>query len=262
MRAIAALACVFSLATLLAPSFAEAQEAEPPAVYAAVYDFVAPGRYEGHMIGRRLGEALHASLASEAPWTLVPRNDLLRQCATEGVSAPVGVGYLQMFGRRLNAPLAVTGMVQNLVVNQERGTVQVTLVAELLETIDGNSLTSVSAVGSASREGDATMAMDEILDKAFMEAVGDLGSALSAFDPWVTTVLTGMNAQKAILNAPADTEVQTGTKLLVFRQAGGGWSIVGALQVTRGSKDTIRAKMLTTSEDPLRTGDVAVAVAR
>lgn len=245
-----------------AASSVHAQTVDAPKVYAAVYDFAEPSGYGGRMIGLRAGEALHSALADGGPWQLIKRPDLIRQCAAENVRAPFGVGYLQMFGRRLNAPLAVCGLVQNLVVNETRGSAQVTLVGELIETIDGNSLASVRAVGSASRDGDEAVALDEIIDRALVEATGDLALALSAFDAWSTTVVTGLSPTSAILNTPADTDVQPGTKLLVFRPAGGGWSIVAAAQVLRGDKNTIRVKILTQAAEALKTGDVAVAVAR
>ncbi len=241
---------------------AQAQTADAPEVYAAVYDFAEPSGYGGRMIGLRAAEALHSALAEAGPWRLIKRPDLLRQCASEDVRAPFGVGYLQMFGRRLNAPLAVCGLVQNLVVNATRGSAQVTLVGELIETSDGNSLASVRAVGSALRDGDATVALDELIARALVEATGDLALALSAFDAWTTTVVTGLSPTSAMLNTPADTDVQPGTKLLVFRPAGGGWSIVAAAQALRGDKNTIRVKILTEAAEALKPGDVAVAVAR
>ena len=208
-------------------------------------------------------EGLRFAEAREAgQWQLIERPDLMRQCASEDVRAPFGIGYLQMFGRRLNAPLAVCGLVQNLVVNETRGSAQVTLVGELIETIDGNSLASVRAVGSASRDGDETVALDKIIDRALVEATGDLALALSAFDAWHTTVVTGLSPTSAMLNTPADTDVQPGTKLLVFRPAGGGWSIVAAAQALRGGKNTMRVKVLTQAAEALKPGDLAVAVAR
>ncbi len=245
-----------------AASGAHAQTVDAPEIYAAVYDFAEPSGFAGRMIGLRAAEALQSALAEAGQWQLIERPALMRQCASEDVRAPFGIGYLQMFGRRLNAPLAVCGLVQNLVVNETRGSAQVTLVGELIETIDGNSLASVRAVGSASRDGDEAVAFDEIIDRALVEATGDLALALSAFDAWGTTVVTGLSPTSAILNTPADTDVQPGTKLLVFRPAGGGWSIVAAAQLLRGDKNTMRVKVLTQAAEALKAGDVAVAVAR
>ncbi len=241
---------------------AHAQAVDAPEVYAAVYDFAAPSGYAGRLIGLRAAEALHGALADGGPWQLIKRPDLMRQCAAEDVRAPFGVGYLQMFGRRLNAPLAVCGLVQNLVVNEQRGSVQVTLIGELIETIDGNSLASVRAVGSASRDGDETVALDEVIDRALVEATGDLALALGAFHAWRTTVVTGLSPTSAMLNTPADTDVQPGMKLLVVRAGAGGWGIVAAAQVLRGDNNTVRVKVITQATEALKAGDVAVAVAR
>ena len=240
---------------------AQAQAPEVPVVRAAVYDFSdAPG-CAGRLIGRRVAEALNTALIQRGQWEMADRPSLLRECAAQGVEPPFGVGYLQMFGRRLEAPLAIAGLVQNCVLNERRGAAQVTLVCELTETVDGNGLRSFKGVGSAAMAQGETEPLDVIVDRALVEAAGDLAVALSGFDAWTTTVMATLEDGQVLLNAPAGRRVQVGEKLAIYRREADAWALVGFVEIARGDEMVLHTRMVSTSIPP-QINDLCIAVAR
>lgn len=240
---------------------AAAPAADLPTVRAAVYDFTDPADYEGHLVGRRAAEAVHTALAATEVWGLVERAALLRACAAEGVEAPFGAGYLQMFGRRLDASLAVVGLVQTCAINTERGTAQVTVVAELIEAIGGEGLGSFRGVGSAARGADETVTLDEVLDRALTEAAGNLVVTLTAFNAWSTAVSARMGEDQVLLQPLADPRIAMGEKAIVCRRGPQAWTLVAVIEVQRADDTSVRARIVSQLSPP-QPNDVAVCVAR
>jgi len=238
-----------------------AQEADAPAVRVAVYDFIEPNDYQGHLVGRRAAEAVQFALAERGAWELVERGALLRECAAEGVSAPFGVGYLQMFGRRLNASLAVPGLVQACAVNPQRGTAQVTLVCELIEAIGGEGLGSFRGVGSARREPEETVALDVVLDRALTEAAANAVDAMMAFDAWTTTVMARLGDDQALLQPLGEDRIKPGDKAIVCRREPRAWVLVAVVEVLRSDNTTVRTRIVSELSTP-QANDVAVCVGR
>jgi len=249
------------LAALVAASMCYAQRRPEPPVWVAVYDFIEPGGYGGHMVGRRAAEAVYGLLLAQHRWKVVDRAVLLRQCAAEDVRAPYAVGYLQMFGHRLDAPLALCGAVRNCIVNAERGSVQVTLVGELTETIDGNSLQSITTVGSAVRGRGETVALDEVVDRALTQAAEDLVAALCNFDPLAAPVMADVAEGRLLLDVGTKAALTPRAKMLAYRQTVDGWSLIAVLQVESLTEDIAHARVMAQKEE-VRPNDRAVLVAR
>jgi len=252
---------VWMLTALAAVSSCYGQQQPTPTVRAAVYDFTEPRQYEGHIVGRRAAEAVYALMADKGRWEMVARPLLLRLCEAEGAFAPYGIGYVQMFGDRLDAPLAVCGLVQNCIVNPERGSAQVTLVGELIETLEGNSLQSTTTVGSSERGAGEAVALDEVVDRALVQAAEDLVAAMCNFEPLTTLVMAEVTATKVLLDAGTKAGLRPGAKMLAYRRDGDGWKVVGALQVESATEDMAHA-MVTTEAEAIRPNDRAVLVAR
>lgn len=249
------------LAAIAAVSICYAQVQETPTVRVAVYDYTGPRQYEGHMVGRRAGEAVHALMLVERRWEMVNRAALLRLCAAEEASAPFALGYLQMFGDKLEAPLAVCGFVQNCMVNPERGSAQVTLVSELIETMEGTSLQSITTVASSERAGGQTLALDEVIDQALTQAAEDLVAAIYNFEPLAAPVMADVTEGKVLLDAGAKAGLAPGAKMLAYRRAGDDWVVVAALLVESVTEDLAHARV-TAQREAIRPNDRAVLVAR
>lgn len=232
-----------------------------PVVRVAVYDFTDPSGYRGHLVGRRSAEAVQAALAGSGVWELVERSALLRQCAAEKVEPPFGVGYLQMFGRRLDASLAVAGLVESCAVNPARGTAQVTLSAELVEAIGGETLGSFRGVASASRGADEGAALDQVLDRALTEAAGNLVAELVSFNGWHTSVSARMGEDQVLLQPLAAGTMAVGEKAIVCRREPQAWVLVAVIEVQRVDELGARARVVS-QLSPLQPQDVAVCVAR
>ena len=238
-----------------------AQPRPAPTVRVAVYDFVEPDGYRTHLVGRRAAETVCLLLSERGRWEVVSRPALLRQCAVEGAVAPYAIAYVQMFGHRLQAPLALCGAVRSCVVNPARGTVQVTLVGELIETLDGGGLQSVTTVGSSARGRGETVALDELVDRAIAEAAADLVAALHNFDPVTAPVMADVTEGKLILDAGRKVGLTPRAKMLAYRRQGENWSFVAVLQVQSVMEDLAHATLLA-SDEGIRPNDVAVLVAR
>jgi len=249
------------LAALVAAGVCYAQRPAEPIVQVAVYDFIEPGGYAGHMIGRRAAEALYGLMLAQRRWEVVDREVLLRQCAAEHVAPPYAVGYLQMFGHRLDAPLALCGAVQNCIVNPQRGSAQVTLVGELTETMDGNSLQSITTVGSYVRGRGETIPLDEVVDRALTQAAEDLAAAFCNFDPVTAPVMADVAERKLLLDAGTKAGLTPRAKMLAYRQAANGWSLIAVLQVESLTEDIAHARVVAQKED-VRPNDRAVLIAR
>lgn len=238
-----------------------AQSADLPAVRVAVYDFAEPGDYGGHLVGRRAAEAVQVALAATGAWELVDRGALLRACAAEGAEAPFGVGYLQMFGRRLDASLALAGLTETCAVNPGQGTAQVTLVAELIEAIGGEGLGLFRGVGSSSRGAEEAVTLDEVLDRALTEAAGNLVVHLTSFNAWSTTVTARMGEDQVLMQPRAEPQVALGEKAIVCRRGPEAWTLVAVVEVQRADETSVRARIVSQLSAP-QPHDVAVCVAR
>lgn len=219
-----------------------------------VFPFTDPADLPDRMIGRRAGDAAYAALKAESPWELVDPGWLLRLCENESVRAPFAVGYLQMLGQRASAPLAITGWVETCQVNPERGTVQVTLAAELVETLGGVSLASGRGVASARRE--AGEVVGQVIDRALTEAAGDAVRQLTSFDPLTAVVVASLPDGRVMMDGPREPRIKPGAKLLVFR----GDKIVGTVEVKTSSVTVLHARPI--SGEGFFQGDRGVQVAR
>ncbi len=232
--------------------------ADEPVVSAprvAVFDFTEPAERPGRLVGRRAADAVFAALGEVGWWQRVDRAAVLLACADEGLAPPFGVGYLQMLGERLRAPLAIVGLVQACRVNAAGRTAQVTLIAELVETLGGNSLASVRGVASARAENEP-LALAQVVDRALTEAAGDLVRALTNFEPTGGQVVTVLPDGRVVLDVPEKPGVRPGDTLLVLRRG----EAVGALKVETVHLTVTHAQTLTGEE--FRGGDRAVLVAR
>ncbi|MEA3403236.1 MAG: hypothetical protein U9R79_18480 [Armatimonadota bacterium] len=225
---------------------------------AAVYDFTDSGDWPGRLVGRRAADAVHAELAEAAPWELVDRGLVLRLCESEGLQPPFGVGYLQMLGERSRSPLAVTGLVRTCTVNERRGVAQVTVLAELIETIGGSSLASVRGVASARRKPGEVAAIGQVVDRALGEAAGDIVRSLTRFDPTQAPVVTVLPDGRVVIDGPEEPALRPGDVLLLYRGENG--SAVGAVRVESVSLTVVHARPLTGYEP--QAGDRGVLVAR
>ena len=240
---------------------AVAQPDQTPTVRVAVYDFTEPDDYEGHLVGRRAAEGTQVALAAAGLWDLVERPVLLHECAAENLTAPFGVGYLQMLGRKLNASLAVTGLVQTCAVNPDRGTAQVTLKCELIEAIGGEGLGWFSGVGSAKRGDGEAATVEEIVDRALIEAAGNVAASLMSMNQWATSVMARMDNGQLMMQPVAEPRIAAGEKAIVCRLAPDGWRLIAVIEVQRADDTSVRARVVSQLSDP-QTNDVAVAVAR
>ena len=242
-------------ALVAAASGCGADEPALPAPRVAVLDFTEPAQRPGRLIGRRAADAVFAALGASGRWRTVDRAAVLLACADEGLAPPFAVGHLQMLGDRMRAPLAVAGLVQVCEVNAGRRTAQVTLIAELVESLGGSSLASVRCVASA-RAGDEPLALGQLLDRALGEAAGDLVRALTNFEPTGGQVVTTLPDGRVVLDVPEQPGVRPGDGLLVFR----GREPVGALKVETVTLTVTHARPLAGEE--FRGGDRAALVAR
>jgi len=246
---------VIAAALAAAASCYGADAPELPVPRAAVFDFTEPAEWPGRLIGRRAADAVFAALRESVRWRTVDRAAVLLACADEGLVPPFAVGHLQMLGERLGAPLAVAGLVQVCEVNAERRSAQVTLIAELVETLGGSSLASVRGVASARAE-DEPLALAQVVDRALAEAAGDLVRALTNFEPAGGQVVTTLPDGRVVLDVPAEPEVRPGDTLLVLR----GGEAAGALKVESVNLTVVHARPLAGEE--FRGGERAVLVAR
>lgn len=243
-------------ALALAAFAAHAQTgAEVPRPRAAVFDFTDPAGWPGRLVGWRAAEAVQAALAAADHWDLADRGVIVRACADQGLEPPFGIGYLQMLGDRLGTPLAVSGMVEVCEVNPARRVAQVTLVAELVETGSGAGLRSVRGVASASAR-DEVLTLDQLVDRALVQAAGDLVRALTNFEPTSATVVTTLPDRRVVLDAPERPGLRPGDVLLAFA----GERPAGLLRVQSMKLTVVHAQVLT-GED-FRGGQRAVLVAR
>jgi hypothetical protein len=249
------------LTAMAAVSICYGQDQPAPKVRVAVYDFTGPRHYQGHMVGRRAAEAAHALMLGERRWEMVNRAALLRLCAREEASPPFALGYLQMFGEKLEAPLALCGFVENCIVNPERGSAQVTLVSELIETIEGGSLQSITTVASSERAAGETLTLDEVVDQALTQAAEDLVAAIYSFEPLAAPVMADVTEAKVLLDAGTKAGLAPGAKMLAYRRAGDDWVVMGALLVESVTEDISHARV-TAQREAIRPNDRAVLVAR
>lgn len=249
----------FALALMIGMSMT-ALGAEQPQPQAAVFSFLDPADDPGRMVGRRAADAVFAVLSDEGPWELVSRGTVERLCEAAGVQPPFAVGYLQMLGQQTAAPLAVTGIVEICEVNSQRGTAQVTLLVELVETMDGASLASHRGIGSARRGADEAAPIDEIVDRALTEAALDAVRKLTTFDAASAMVAAMLPDGRVLLDGPEEPPLRVGSKLLIYRRSGAGHDVVGAVEVRESRLTVVHAAPL--AGEDFRQGDIAVLVAR
>ncbi len=235
-----------------------ADEAPELVPRAAVFPFTAPLDIPDRMIGRRAGAAVHEALAAQAPWRMVEQGWLLRLCEQEDARAPFAVGYLQMLGQRMDAPLAVAGMVDECELNRERGVAQVTIVVELVETVGGASLASERGVASATREEGETLG--QALDRALSEAAGNAARKLTSFDSLEAVIVTTLPDGRVVLDGPREPRIKPGAKVLVLQGDPETPQAVGTLEVRSSDLTVLHAKPL--SGDDFRQGQKAVVVTR
>jgi hypothetical protein len=231
-----------------------------PEPRAAVFGFMEPVASQGRMIGRRAADAVFVALADEAPWRLVERAEVERLSEAAGTSAPFAVAYIQMIGHQCSAELAVTGVVEVCEVNAQRGTAQVTLLVELVETLDGASLASHRGIGSAQRPAGEVATIDEIVDHALSEAARDVVRRLTRFDAASAMVAAAMPDGRIMLDGPEEPALRVGSKLLVLRRMGDEHAVVGALTVLESRLTVVYARPL--AGEGFRQGDRAIVVAR
>lgn len=246
---LAALALVAAI-----PAVSAQPERATPAPRVAVFPFTAPGELTQRMVGRRASAAAHAALAQSGPWEIVEPAWLLRLCEAENARAPFAVGYLQMLGQRARAPLAITGSVENCQVNPDRGTAQVTVAIDLVETLNGARLASSRGVASAKR-ADAEV-LGQAVDRALTEAAADAVREITSFDPLAAMVVTTLPDGRVMLDGPQEPRIKPGAKLLVFRNS----EPVGSLEVKTSKLTVLHARPL--AGEDFRQGDRAVVVAR
>ncbi len=190
---------------------------------------------------------------------MVDRRVVMAACAEEALAPPFGVGHLQMLGERMRVPLAVTGLVRVCEVNPRRRAAQVTLVAELVETLGGNRLASARGVASARAEPGEVMSLGQLVDRALSEAAADVVRSLTDFDPAGGLVVATLPDGRVVLDAPEKPGLRTGDALLVYREAERG-ELVGVLQVQTVHLTVVHATPL--AGEDFRHGDRAVLAAR
>ena len=252
-----AVAVALVLLALGGAAFAQ-DEPQLPIPRVAVFPFMSPTDGPDRMIGRRAADATWLALRERGPWELVDPSWLLRLCETEDARAPFAVGYLQMLGHRAGAPLAVTGSVETLRVNVDRGVAQVTVGVELVETLGGTRLASARGVASATRaEGEV---LGQAIDRALMEAGADVALALTSFDLLSAVVVATLPDGRVMMDGPRDPRIRPGTKLLVYRAGRAGPEVLGAVEVETSRVTVLHTKPL--AGEDFRQGDRAVVVAR
>jgi len=228
----------------------------PPRV--AVFALPDPAELPDRMIGRRAADAVYDALAAESPWEPVDPGRLLRLCESEGVEPPLAVGYLQMLGQRASAPLAIGGRLEACEVNAGRGTAQVTLLVELVETLGGASLAQARGVASAKRE--TAEALDEAIDRALVEAAGNAARELGSLDVAEAVVVATLPDGRVLMDGPLEPRIRVGAKLLVFRGGAAQPEVIGALEVKSSKLTVLHARPL--AGEGFFQGDRAVVVAR
>ncbi len=244
----------------LASASTDADETGESWPRAAVFNLLDDGNYPDRLIGRRAADAVFVALIEEAPWELVSRTRLQRLCEAEAARAPFAIAYLQMLGHRVRAPLALTGVVEVCEVNKGRGTAQVTLLVELLETLEGATLASKRGVGSARRSDDEVAPIDQIVDRALSDAARDAVRKLTTFHQGTAMVAATLPDGRVMLDGPDEPALEVGSKLLVYRGADPRREMIGALEVKESRLTVIHAQPLAGEE--FRQGDRAVVVAR
>ncbi|MGD9498665.1 MAG: hypothetical protein AB7Y46_20390 [Armatimonadota bacterium] len=236
-----------------------ADVAAGPVPRAGVFDFVEPAGWQGRMVGRRGADAVSAALAETGRWALADRGLIIGGCAREQLAPPFAVGHLQMLGQRMRTPLAVAGVVDVCEVNARRRTAQITLVAELVETLGGNSLASVRGVASAHAEAGAMVPLDVLVDRALVDAAADIARALTNFEPGAGRVMAVLPDGRVMLDVPEQAGLRPGDRLMVYRDAADD-EPVGVLTVQTVKVTVVHAQVLVGGG--FRGGDQAVLVAR
>lgn len=245
---------VLTLLSLLSCTLA-ADEVRLPTPRVAVFPFADPGDLPDRLLGRRASDAAWAALQEQAPWELVDPGWLLRLCESEDARAPFALGYLQMFGQRARAPLAVTGAVENCQVNFARGVAQVTVAIELVETVEGLKLASGRGVASAKREDGEVLG--QAIDRALVEAGADAARELTSFDPLSAVVVATLPDGRVMMDGPREPRIKPGSKLLVFRRGEGP---IGTVEVKTSRVTVLHAQPI--AGEGFMQGDRAVLVAR
>lgn len=251
-------AAVIALICLGATGLASADDPGAIVPRVAVFEFAEPDESSNRMVGRRAADATWLALHSEGVWELVESEWLRRTCEEAQASPPFGLGYLQMLGDRVRAALAIAGQVQVCELDVERGTAQVTLTAELIETLGGESLAAYRGVASSRREPGEML--DHALDRALTEAAANLARSFASFHPAAAIVLATLPDGRVMLDGPAEPAVQPGAKLLVYRASRAGTVVSGSLEVKTSQLSVLHAVQLS-GEKPVQ-GDRAVVVAR
>ncbi len=244
------------LLTLLSAGICIADD-EVPRVRVAVYDHTNGTEWEGRLIGRRGGDAVHAALAATGHWELVDRGRVIRMCESEGLQPPYGVGYLQMLGERMSAALSVTGLVRTLEVNARRGVAQVTLQADVVENIGGQTIASARGVSAVRRAEGEIVPMEVIVDRALNEAAAEIARSLTNLPAVNAPVVSVLPDGRLVIDGPDDEPLHKGDVLLIYRD---GRMPVGAARVERVSLTVIHAEPLAGAD--FMTNDRAVLVAR
>ncbi|MCD6361596.1 MAG: hypothetical protein J7M38_12135, partial [Armatimonadetes bacterium] len=138
---------------------------------------------------------------------------------------------------------------------------QVTLVCELIEAIGGESLGSFKAVGSSARGRDEVVTLEEIVDRALIEAAGNMAEKLTSFNAWSTTVMARLAEDQVMLQPLEDVEIEVPEKAIVCRRTPEGWRLIAVVEVRQANANSIHARVVSGLSAP-QPNDVVVCVAR
>jgi hypothetical protein len=252
----------WGLAALLsAASVAGAASFRPGA---AVLDFQNVSVYTGHLMSRRAADQMALDLGATGNWRIVDRAQTARAVQQREMRPPYAVGMMQELGHALEADIIFSGAVQKLEVDAKAGKIRLTLLLEGVDQVSGQSVVATVQTGEGRRDDKAPQPTDVLVGQALADASQRAAKAASVNTGFMTTVTDPGDSKTVTLKRPADLEVKSGQRFLLYRavpedEGRVPGKLLAALMIVECKADSCRAQVLARAGD-IHTDDIAVSV--
>jgi hypothetical protein len=220
--------------------------------------------YSGYLLSRRAADQLALDLGGTACWRVVDRAQTARAMQQRQLRPPYAVWLMQELAHALGADVVFTGAIQKVEVDAKAGKIRLTLLVEGVDQVSGQSVVATVQTGEARRDEKAPQPTDVLVGQA-LAAASQLAAKVAAVNTgFMTTVSDPGDAKTVQLKRPADFEVKTGYRFLLYRAVPEGEGrvpgrLLAALMVTDVGAETCKATVLAKAGD-IHTDDIAVSV--
>jgi hypothetical protein len=231
---------------------------------AAVLDFQNVSIYTGHLLSRRAADQVALDLGATGSWRVVDRAQTARAEAQRDLRPPYAVGLMQELGHAIGADVVFSGAIQKLEVDAKAGKIRVTLLLEGIDQISGQSLMTTVQTGEAKRDEKSPQPTDVLVGLALAEASGMAAKAATVGTGFIATVTDPGDGKTLQLKPPADLQVKSGQRFLLYRAVPEGeghvpGKLLAALMIVECKPESCRAQVLAKAGD-IHTDDLAVSV--